>query len=149
MQRELNELVEKGLTPYEMNAALAAMDAGKPETEHPKAIAARALSMKNKEALLARRAEMRKRTDYLVTAHHLKFVDITPHPGRISSGITIAYSGDSVLKVSTAIRNPADQYNKLQGRYEAARARNDGHWIYLKKPKGFRTTEFLRIVFEY
>lgn len=82
-----------------------------------------------------------------VDAFQLKFIDIPQYKG--CAGSTIAYSGDSVLRVATALRNPKDRADKLVGRHTAALAFACGHCIYLRCPKGVQPAYFLRAMFGY
>ena len=118
-------------------------------SNHPKAVAARERASAQQVQLLQQRTAKQDLLSFLADENRLSFLDITPAPNRLTNGMTIAYTGDRVLKVSTAIRNPVDQYSKLDGRVAAAEAFNDGRWIYLRRPNGIKVTTFLRGVFSF
>jgi hypothetical protein len=117
--------------------------------DHPKAIAAREQAKLYKEVVSAYRAGRRAALDELTRVHRLKFVDLKPFPDAQNIGMTIAYTDDGrILRVGTSLRNPSDQYNKMEGRVVAARSFSRGNFVLLRKPKGVQTAKFIRTTFE-
>jgi hypothetical protein len=119
------------------------------QPEHPKALAARLQAQQAREEKARRRADLRALAEGIAEDCKLQFIDLTPRPDRLGQGMTVAYNGRSVLRVSTSIRNPADKYDKLRGRAEAANAFEEGRYIYLRKPSNVKAATFLRLVFAY
>lgn len=109
--------------------------------QHQLAIAS-ALTAKNFK--FARKVEL----DYLINQYKLKFVTIPAECDR--RGMTIAYHTQrrDVLRVATAILHPTDQYDKIEGRFQAATYFASGNWITLHKPGTQGATEYLRDVFD-
>jgi hypothetical protein len=118
-------------------------------TEHPKALAARQQAEEIRDAKAAQLRATRLELAELEKWYKLKFIDITPHPERSTTGMTIAYRGNKVLQVSVASRNPVDKYSKLQGRLAAARSFEKERLVHLRKPLGIKPHQFLRHVFTY
>ncbi len=114
---------------------------------HPAAVVARERALEHQRQLADELTLKQATLDELVDDYRLKFVDITPSPKRVTNGMTIAYNGTRVLRVSTAIRNPKDPYSRLEGRLTAALAFDNGNWVYLRKPSRIKVVDFLRLTF--
>ena len=110
--------------------------------EHPKAIAAREAAERRNEVLAYKLEQInRAKRD-----HRVRFVRAGRH--------TICYRVDlgRVIELSTTIRNPRDQDNKIVGQYEALlrfNNNNNNNRIHMRVPNGWMIGKYLQIVFNF
>lgn len=113
------------------------------ELTHPKAIAARAIADQNKLVKLRVKAEQKTYRD------NLKLIIASAWKNGIrfitEGDLTVCYHarGGDVIEISTALRNPKDKFDKLEGRMQALANFYDNKTILLKKPKMMATHYFM------
>lgn len=136
--------------PAEFTAVHAA-DEHAPLNMHPKAVAAREKAAGDKAEQERIQERDKQLIEDAVVAHNLQFLDITPNPKLCTPGMTVAFSpmesGSTVYRVSTALRNPKDPYDRHAGRLTALRAFKQGREIYVNIPKGIAPKAYLRNMF--
>lgn len=64
-------------------------------------------------------------------------------------GCTVAWQreGQNIIKVSVALVNPKDCYNKADGRMFSTMKFKAGHWIQLHVPKNMAVSKFIKSTF--
>lgn len=117
------------------------------ELTHPKAIAARAIADQNKLAKQQQKAEQKVYREALKAIvakawkNGIRFIT--------EGDLTVCYNarnGD-VIEISTALRNPKDKFDKLEGRMQALSNFYDNKTILLKKDKDMTAYEFMQEYF--
>ena len=90
---------------------------------------------------------------------NLRFVHVRAkddhEPKQILSkgGVTVVYQRSNlkngrIVKVSCALVNDIDVYNKLEGRYRACLEFNAGHYISMRAQRYMTVNQFLKWIFE-
>lgn len=111
---------------------------------HPEAV-------KAKDRVAALKAEQQFQKKFVedrVKDQGFKFVSFPPTT--FSTGMALCYTVQrrDVLHVSSAFTHPDDRYAPDIGKYIAAKAMSQGHWITLKKPGPMPASAYLYEVFK-
>lgn len=118
---------------------------------HPKALAAADEARRNQEvraALMEKRQSWRKEIQHAKEAHGVRFLRV--------NDMTICYRTDKhdVIELSTALRNPTDQYNKIDGQHLALVRFASNNRILIRRPKHQRkvhpsVSKYLSVLFSF